>query len=185
MNVHVFPTIWGLKKNSVLMAFSIVAMFFVLAAAPSIGGTMVNAQKGGNPPDHYVVQRTAASGPDPLPGHQGHQLVMAIPPRDDGKIWTGTISYVASYPVEMVILHMYDNKSVSGNESSVGKPLTAPFGKGQVAITLVKEPSNTPVPSGSLNFAGNAVAFHTLDGHKFIVTYTADARAEDVSKISK
>jgi hypothetical protein len=185
MSTHLFPTKRGLKKNSVLLAASIVAMFFVLAVAPSIGVTTVYAQKSSNPLDHYIVQGTAASGPDPLPGHQMYQLIMAIPPRDDGKIWTGTISYSASYPVKMVILHKYDNKSVSGNESSVGKPLTAPFGKGQVAITLVKGPSNTSVPSGSLNFAGNAVAFHTLDGHKFIVTYTADTRAEYLSKVTK
>lgn len=133
-----------------------------------------------NPPDHYVVQKTAASTKDPLPGHSSHQLVMAVPPRTDGKIWTGTVSWTASKPVELVILHKYDNASVTANQT-FAKPLTAPFGGGEVAISLFKVPSNSPVNSGSANFAGNAVAFHTLNGAKFIVTYTADARAESVS----
>ena len=184
MNRHVFPATRALKRNSVTLVASIAAIFVVLTTASSIGVTIVNAQKTSPPPDHYIVQNTAESGVDPLPGHQGHQLVMAIPPRDDGKIWTGTISWTASYPVEMVILHKYDNTSASSN-ATFGKPLTAPFGKGEVAISLVKNPSGTPIPSGSLDFVGNAVAFHTLDGHKFTVTYTADARAEDLSKTSK
>lgn len=174
----------GVQKNSIMVVASIMAFFVIMIAPSAIGSTIVNAQKTSPPPDHYVVQKSAESAPDPLPGHQGHQLVMAIPPRDDGKIWTGTISWTASYPVEMVILHTYNNASAPGN-ATFGKPLTAPFGKGEVAISLIKNPSGTPVPSGSTGFAGNAVAFHTLDGHKFTVTYTADARAEDLSKTSK
>jgi hypothetical protein len=184
MKNHVFQADMTSNRNSVILAASIVAIFVVLTAASCIGVSIVNAQKNSPPPDHYIVQKTGESGPDPLPGHQGHQLVMAIPPRDDGKIWTGTISWTASYPVEMVILHAYDNTSASGN-ATFGKPLTAPFGKGEVAISLIKNPSGTPIPSGSFDFAGNAVAFHTLNGHKFTVTYTADARAEDLSKTSK
>lgn len=184
MNSPMFLQSWSLKKNSITVIASLAVIFVVLTVSSASGVTIVNAQKSSPPPDHYVVQKTAESTVDPLPGHQGHQLVMAIPPRDDGKIWTGTISWTASYPVEMVVLHTYDNTSASGN-ATFGKPLTAPFGKGEVAISLIKNPSNTPIPSGSLAFVGNAVAFHTLDGHKFTVTYTADARAEDLSKTSK
>ena len=171
MNVvdrHIFPATRALKRNSVTLVASIAAIFVVLTTASSIGVTIVNAQKTSPPPDHYIVQKTAESGVDPLPGHQGHHR--------------NYISWTASYPVEMVILHKY--ASASGN-ATFGKPLTAPFGKGEVAISLVKNPSGTPIPSGSLDFVGNAVAFHTLDGHKFTVTYTADARAEDLSKTSK
>jgi hypothetical protein len=59
--------------------------------------------------------------------------------------------------------------------------LTAPFGNGAVAITLVKTTSGTPVASGSMPFAGNALAFHTLSGGKFTVTYTVDATAKQAS----
>jgi hypothetical protein len=83
MNRHVFPATRALKRNSVILVVSIAVIFVVLTAASSIGVTIVNAQKTSPPPDHYIVQKTAESGVDPLPGHLGHQLVMAIPPRDD------------------------------------------------------------------------------------------------------
>ena len=73
------------------------------------------------------------------------------------------------------------NSSVTA-DSAHGQPLTAPFGKGSVAISLVKTPSGTPVASGSMPFAGNALAFHTLNGDKFVVTYTADATPKQMTK---
>jgi hypothetical protein len=163
--------------GSLVAAMLVLGVTVAVTAAQQANATTSSSS---NPPDHYVVQKTAASDKDPLPGHSGHQLVMAIPPRTDGKIWTGTISWTASKPVELVILHKYDNASVTANQT-FAKPLTAPFGGGEVAISLFKVPSNSPVNSGSTEFVGNAVAFHTLNGAKFIVTYTADARAESVS----
>ena len=55
----------------------------------------------------FVVQNTSRSGPDPLPGHQLHQIVIAAPPRDDGKIYSGIATFTSSQPVEVVILHTY------------------------------------------------------------------------------
>jgi hypothetical protein len=127
-----------------------------------------------------TIQKTGVSAPDPLPGHSAHQLVMALPPRSDGKVWVGTVTWTASKPVEVVVLHMY-NSSVTA-DATHGQPLIAPFGKGSVAISLVKTPSGTPVASGSMPFAGNAVAFHTLNGDKFVVTYTADATPKQLTK---
>jgi hypothetical protein len=91
MNRPIFLQSWSLKKNSITVIASIAVIFVVLTVSSASGVTIVNAQKSSPPPDHYIVQKTAESTVDPLPGHQGHQLVMAIPPRDDGKIWTGTI----------------------------------------------------------------------------------------------
>ena len=127
-----------------------------------------------------TIQKTGVSAPDPLPGHSAHQLVMALPPRSDGKVWVGTVTWTASKPVEVVVLHMY-NSSITA-DAAHGQPLIAPFGKGSVAISLVKIPSGTPVASGSIPFAGNAVAFHTLNGDKFVVTYTADATPKQLTK---
>jgi hypothetical protein len=129
---------------------------------------------------NVTIQKTGVSNTDPLPGHSAHQLVMALPPRSDGKVWVGTVTWTASKPVEVVVLHMY-NSSVTA-DAAHGQPLIAPFGNGSVAISLVKTPSGTPVASGSMPFAGNAVAFHTLNGDKFVVTYTADATPKKLTK---
>jgi hypothetical protein len=127
-----------------------------------------------------TIQKTGASSIDPLPGHLMHQLVMALPPRGDGKIWAGSVSWTASKPVENVVLHGY-NSSVTADIAH-GQPLTAPFGKRQVAITLFKPSSGTPVASSSTSFAGNALAFHTLSGDKFTVTYTIDETAKKLTQ---
>jgi hypothetical protein len=126
-----------------------------------------------------TIQKTGVSDTDPLPGHSGHQLVMALAPRSDGKVWIGTVTWTASKPVEVVVLHGY-NSSVTA-DAAHGQPLTAPFGTGTVAISLIKTASGTPVASGAMPFAGNALAFHTLSGDKFTVTYTVDATAKQAS----
>jgi hypothetical protein len=129
--------------------------------------------------DTVTLQKTGISDTDPLPGHSGHQLVMALAPRSDGKVWVGTVTWTASKPVEVVVLHGY-NSSVTA-DAAHGQPLTAPFGTGTVAISLIKTASGTPVASGAMPFAGNALAFHTLSGEKFTVTYTVDATAKQAS----
>src|SRR5918911_2290563 len=129
---------------------------------------------------NVIIQKTGVSAPDPLPGHSAQQLVMALPPRSDGKVWVGTVTWTASKPVEVVVLHMY-NSSITA-DAAHGQPLIAPFGNGSVAISLVKTPSGTPVASGSMPFTGNAIAFHTLNGDKFVVTYTADATPKQLTK---
>ena len=136
---------------------------------------------GGGQADIITIQKTAESTVDPLPGHSAHQLVMALPPRDDGKVWVGTVSWTASKPVEIVILHGYN--STLKPDAAHGSVLTAPLGPGkEVAISLVKTSSGTPIHSGSMRFVGNAVAFHTLSGAKFTVTYSLDAVAKPLTQ---
>jgi hypothetical protein len=136
---------------------------------------------GGGQADIITIQKTAESTVDPLPGHSAHQLVMALPPRDDGKVWVGTVSWTASKPVEVFILHAYN--STLKPDASHGSVLTAPVGQGkEVAISIVKTSSGTPIHSGFMRFVGNAVAFHTLSGAKFTVTYSLDAVAKPLSQ---
>jgi hypothetical protein len=174
---------------------TIVLVSAILAALTGLNGGAIinpaiinaNAQVPGMMPqqsstdeqDTVTIQRTGVSSTDPLPGHSAHQLVMALPPRSDGKVWIGTVTWTASKPVEVVVLQGY-NSSVTA-DAAHGQPLTAPFGNGAVAISLVKTNSGTPIASGSLPFAGNALAFHTLSGAKFTVTYTVAASAREVS----
>jgi len=188
------------KKTSITLASAIIAAA-ALGGLGVITTTTVNAQVPGmttsqentttaqqqstpSTPtsDTVTIQKTGVSSPDPLPGHSAHQLVMALPPRSDGKVWVGTVTWTASKPVEVVVLHGY-NSSVTA-DAAHGQPLTAPFGNGAVAISLIKTPSGTPVASGAMPFAGNALAFHTLSGDKFTVTYTVDATAKQASSSS-
>jgi hypothetical protein len=62
-------------------------------------------------------------------------------------------------------------------DAAHGKPVTAPFADGETAISLILAGNGAAtVPSyysGSMDFAANQVAFHTLGGIPFTVTYTA------------
>jgi hypothetical protein len=131
-----------------------------------------------------TTQKTVISTVDSLPGHQMHQAAMVLPARTDGKVWVGTLSWSASKPVEVRLLQNYVTSVTP--DTGHGKPVTAPFGAGEAAISLIL-PSNgaATVPSynaGSLNFAASQVAFHTLGGVPFTVTYTVDAVAKSLTK---
>jgi hypothetical protein len=128
----------------------------------------------------FTAQKTATSTVDALPGHEGHQAVIALPQRTDGKIWDGTVSWSSSKPVEVRLLQDYDT-SISP-DAAHGKPVTAPFADGESAIALILQSNGAgTVPSynaGSMDFAASQVAFHTLGGVPFTITYTIDAEAK-------
>jgi hypothetical protein len=129
--------------------------------------------------DRFTAQKTAISKAGTLPIHQSHQTVKVLPARDDGKVWVGTISWASSKPIELELWHSY-NSSV-GADTEHGQPVIAPYANGTIAFTLLKSNSGTPLPSGSTNFAGDALSFHTLDGTKFTVAYTVDAVAKGLN----
>jgi len=55
------------------------------------------------------VQNTSMSVPASV-SHHGqplHQIVWALPLREDGKIWSGSLSFTASKPIEIEIIHDY------------------------------------------------------------------------------
>jgi hypothetical protein len=186
-----------MKQNNVLFALiAAAAMLLTLVTVtrlPTI--TTANAQNatgtaGTIVPDitssaatTFTTQKTAVSTVDTLPGHSMHQAVVVLPQRTDGKIWVGTISWSASKPIELRLLQNY-NTSVTADEAH-GKPVTAPFSKGESAISLLLASNGAAtVPSyysGSMNFAASQVAFHTLGGLPFTVTYTIDATAKSPS----
>ena len=130
---------------------------------------------------NFTVQKTATSTVDALPGHEGHQAVIALPQRADGKIWVGTVSWSASKPVEVRLLQDYDTSIKP--DAAHGKPVTAPFADGESAISLILQSNGAgTVPSynaGSMDFAASQVGFHTLGGIPFTVTYTVDAEAKN------
>ena len=130
-----------------------------------------------------TAQKTEMSTVDSLPGHQGHQAVVVLPERTDGKIWVGTLSWSASKPVEVRLLQNYDADVKP--DAAHGKPVTAPFAQGESAISLILQSNGAgTVPSynaGSMNFAASQVAFYTLGGIPFTVTYTVDAEAKSLT----
>jgi hypothetical protein len=117
-----------------------------------------------------------------------HSIVVALPIRADGKIWTGTVTFTASKPVEVEVLHKY--LPVVKPDVKHGEPSNAKWFDGTpIALSTMTMFSNTPVTItdkpysvGSFTFVGTAVLFHKTNGQPFSVTYSLDAVAKDLTK---
>jgi hypothetical protein len=79
-----------------------------------------------------------------------------------------------------VLVFQEFNSSVTADVAH-DHPLTIPVDNGQMAISLIKTPSGTPIASGSYPFSGNGLAFHALGGDNFTITYTVSVTARELS----
>ena len=135
-----------------------------------------------------VDQKTVMSQPAPVrhPGQPSHEVVFALPLRDDGRIWSGTVTFTASKPIEAEILHFYSPEEKI--DSIHGEPYHAILpGNKSIAITHLRDLIDVPIEingigisSGSFNFVGNALVFHKTNGEPFTVTYTIDAKVKNI-----
>ncbi len=138
-----------------------------------------------------VIQNTTMSIPAPVrhPGQPTHEVVFALPLRNDGYIWTGTVTFTASKPIEVEVLHTYT--PAKKPDSLHGEPYYAVLpGNNSIAITHLRhlvdvpiEINGTGISSGTLDFAGNALVFHKTTGEPFTVTYTIDAVSKELTKL--
>jgi hypothetical protein len=128
---------------------------------------------------NFVRQGTVASEQDPLPGHEAHELAFVLPPRNDGAVYSGVLTYTASKPVEVVVLHKYDPQNSTDVPEAYGTELTSPLpgDGGDVAITLFRPSYEAGINSASVPFTGNALALHMLEDDPFTATYTVNAFA--------
>ena len=138
------------------------------------------------------VQNTSMSEPAPnaplnnqtLP----HQIVVALPIRQDGKIWTGTVTFTASKPIEVEVEHKY-NRYNTTLDVKHGEPYHAKWFDGtNIALSTMTmftntpvAVTNTPISTGSFTFTGSALVFHKTDGVPFTVTYTLDVVANPLT----
>lgn len=103
---------------------------------------------------------TVTSIQDPGIGHESHQLAVVLAPTD--RIYRGEITYAASEPIQVVVLH-----GPLGPNDDHGQPTWSTDGKTKYAMTLI-----TADDSGTYEFAGNALALHTMNTSPFKATYS-------------
>ena len=104
---------------------------------------------------------TVQSGTDPGKGNKGQQMAILLSP-NPGTIYVGTITYAASTPVEIMILHELDDGD-DGNQ-----PIWTVDGDTKYAVTLLE-----PGISGTADFVGAALALHS-DKDSFKATASVD-----------
>jgi hypothetical protein len=169
---------------------SIVIAIIILAAMGSqiqLNATTANVSDIMLSEERYIGQKTEMSNPaSPTVTPHGkipHQIVFALPLRNDSKVWTGTVTFTASKPIEIEVLHLYKPESTIDLEH--GEPYHATLPNNMtVAISTMTTFTDTPVKvtdtsisTGSLQFTGSALVFHKTSGDPFTVTYTVDAVA--------
>ncbi len=172
--------------------------FLASSSSKSISNSTTNSQTETSSSNllslhEITIQNTSMSVPAPVrhPGQPSHEVVFALPLRNDGKIWSGTVTFTASKPIEVEVLHTYS--PLKNPDSTHGEPYHAVLpGNKSIAITHLRnlvdvpiEINGTGMSSGTLDFVGNALVFHKTSGEPFTVTYTIDAVAKELTKFRK
>ena len=155
----------------------------------------ITTQEQGTDTKKIVQQGVVTSSPDPLPGHEAHQSITILRLKGDNTIYEGTLSFIASKPVEVQILY---RNMTSGATSTIPKIspefgtmsiIPLPGNQGSVISSLIQPqyPEEGNSFSASIPFAGNGLALHNLDGDEFVAAYTVVAdqlgqaeRADDI-----
>jgi plastocyanin len=107
---------------------------------------------------------------DPGVGHETHQLAILLAPSN--KVYSGTLNYDASENIQLVALH-----GPLANGEDEGQATWTPDGKTKFALTFV-DPKNS---KGKWEFAGNALAVHTMNTEPFTVDYKVDYTEKPMS----
>src|ERR671910_1958226 len=127
---------------------------------------------------NFVRQGTVASFSSQIAGPEGN-IAFILPPRNDGGVYSGVLTYTASKPVGVAVLHNYDPQNSTAIPEEYGTEFTSPIpgGAGNIAISLFQPPYENAVNAASVPFTGNALALHTTEEGPFTATFTVNAFA--------
>lgn len=130
-----------------------------------------------------VLEGTATSSQDPLPGHEGQEMATILPFRQDGSLYSGILTYTATAPVEVAVLNMQmlnetEQEILNTTDNGEFETVIAPQLDDETSLSvsfIIPPYSNSTVSSASIPFAGNAVWLHTIDGTPFTATFAVNA----------
>jgi hypothetical protein len=102
------------KARALTMVTTTIIILLAAVLAFSIGaasnvGMQSHATAQQQSEEIYRIQETAMSSAAPVAhtGNLPHAVVFALPIRDDGKIYTGQVTFTASKPIEVEVIHIY------------------------------------------------------------------------------
>ena len=107
--------------------------------------------------------KTITSIQDPGQGHDSHQLSLILSP-NEGTIYDGSLTFTASEPVQIVVLHEIEEKDAKG------QPTWTIDGEKIYGLSLIDRGTK----SDSFEFTGAALALHTTNSEKFTATVSVD-----------
>ena len=98
-------------KKETIVVVSVLATAAVVVTLASLFTTTRGSLQ--TTSDTFIAQKTATSKAGTLPIHQTHQVVTVLPPRTDGKVWIGTITWGSSKPIEVEMWRFYNSSLVA------------------------------------------------------------------------
>ena len=167
---------YNCNKNKIVYT----GMLFVGLLSVLISGQSAAAQTVVND-DSLTLRKTVSSVPGvPSPGHEDHQIVLALPLVGDDKIWVGTVSWISSEPIEVGFL-IGHNQSAEDKEHSMVKTLKVSNTSNTIFASTNLTGSTPDLTFGSMDFAVDQLVFHSINNAKFTVTYALDAIAKEIT----
>ncbi|KKL78010.1 hypothetical protein LCGC14_2029130, partial [marine sediment metagenome] len=146
-----------LNKIIAIVAISVVVAGII--SIPAITEQFVDA--GSRKKIHFT--QTITSSQDPGQGHESHQLALILSP-NTGTLYDGSITYTASEPIQIVVLHEIPNTQ------AIGQPTWTVDSETIYGLSLVKP----GISAGSFEFTGAALALHTTNTEPFSATVSVD-----------
>jgi hypothetical protein len=113
-----------------------------------------------------------------LPLRENIQSAVVLPPREDGAIYTGSLTYLASRPVELISWNILDPLNVTISDEFGNRENVLSIEGLDVALSELE----TTSAAGSVTFSGNALEFASDD--PFVVTYALKARADNTVQLN-
>jgi type II secretory pathway pseudopilin PulG len=163
-------------------------LVFSIGAASNVGmQSQATAQQQSE--EIYRIQETAMSSAAPVAhtGNLPHAVVFALPIRDDGKIYTGQVTFTASKPIEVEVIHIYRPDQLP--DEAHGQPPTAVINGTTITyshLTSIVDNNiitgDVPTASGTFEFTGSGLVFHKRSSEPFTVTYTIDATVDQLTQ---
>lgn len=176
------------SSSSLLILLAVGLLAFSIGAASNIGmQSQATAQQQNE--EIYRIQETAMSSAAPVAhtGNLPHAVVFALPIRDDGKIYTGQVTFTASKPIEVEIIHIY--RPDQPPDEAHGQPPTAVINGTTITyshLTGIVDNNiitgDVPTASGTFEFTGSGLVFHKRSSEPFTVTYTIDATVDQLTQ---
>ena len=145
--------------NKYLIIFTVGIVLTGILSSSFISDQFVDA----NSRKKIQFTQTITSIQDPGQGHEGHQLAMILSPSEDS-LYDGSITFTASEPVQLVVLHEIDKND------SKGQPIWTIDGEKIYALSLMEKETK----SDSFEFTGSALALHSKNSNEFTSTVSVD-----------
>ncbi len=151
------------------------------------GATTQNQTSGASPASakeppgnkNFVWQGTVSSSPSKLPGHEKDQVGIILPPRKDGGVYSGILTFHASKPVRVVVWNVANPGNTTAIPEQFGKEDVVKAGNMKVVLAEIGSRER----AGSTPFTGNAIQLVSGDS-EFTATYSVNALATKAKMVN-